>query len=226
MSSALRRFYLPDPPYNWSFLRPVTNVSLASGMGSLQLPDDFGGIDGIITIQSAVTQVTWPLTTTSEGTIRNAYEITPNTTGRPIMCALRAIRGTSAIAGQRFELLMYPLADMDYTVVLPYYVNAEALTIANPWPLGGMAHAETILAACKSQAEMALDDVAAGQGPWSIEFAARLRASINADRRFLPQKVGYMQDSSDCNGGWNVGWWHTYGRIAVNGIIPPSYGPS
>ena len=57
INSGLRQFYSPPPAklngidylHQWSFLRPVTTLSLVSGTGDYDLPTDFGGIIGKLT---------------------------------------------------------------------------------------------------------------------------------------------------------------------------------
>src|SRR5580658_8008960 len=56
MKSGLRQFYYPPPvqgtdsPTDWSFLHPTSQVDFPSGARSIPMPDDFGGIEGEITI--------------------------------------------------------------------------------------------------------------------------------------------------------------------------------
>src|ERR1700723_2836024 len=54
VASGMRRFYYPAAPQgmniNWSFLKPTATFTLVVGQNVFQLPDDFGGIEGQITL--------------------------------------------------------------------------------------------------------------------------------------------------------------------------------
>ena len=56
VKSGLRNFYWPPPvegtpsSYDWSFLKPTASLALVSGQSAIQLPDDFGGFDGPLTV--------------------------------------------------------------------------------------------------------------------------------------------------------------------------------
>lgn len=221
IASGLRQFYFPNPPYDWSFMAPVTTVVLPDNTSEIQMPDDFGGLDGVITLINPTTQCTWALRTQNEGAIREMYQVTPQAVGRPVAVAVRALRGTAATQGQRSELYFFPISDQEYNVQVKYYINPDALTPANPYPYGGMMHAETIRAAVLAAAEETLDDT---QDTWAQKFQQRLMASVNVDRRSKPQVVGYNGDRSDLVGRWRRSDWHGWGSVAVNGQVPGAPG--
>lgn len=201
VKSGLRQFYFPPPmegssgSYDWSFLRPTTTLPLPANASAINLPDDFGGIEGDLSILSTTSQVIWPIQIVGEGTIRQRYAMTPTQSGRPLQAAVTPLKGTSINNGQRFQLLIFPLADQAYTVQFTYYVLADALSGDRPFAYGGMAHAETILESCLCIAEQRLDDAVSVH---SVKFKERLAASISFDRRLKPQLVGYNGDNSDC----------------------------
>ena len=91
-------------------------------------------------------------------------------------------------------MFIFPTADQAYTLEFSYYLLAEALDGSRPYAYGGMAHAETIRAACLMAAEETLDDA---QGLWAAKFRERLAASIMLDRRLKPQHGGYNGDHSE-----------------------------
>jgi hypothetical protein len=204
--SGCRQFYVPPaiPPmqgsYDWSFLRPTSQLDFPTGTQTLVLPDDFGGVEGTITCLSSVTQITWPVRLYNENYIRQQYIVDPTMTGRPMAAAVQPIKGTSAMAGQRFELQVFPVADEDYTLVITYYVNPDCLSGAFPYALGGSAHTETVLESCLAIAEQRFDDASTIH---SAKFMERLQASISYDRRLKPQVLGYNRDRSDWNHGWS-----------------------
>lgn len=223
INSGVRQFLFPPPiegeegAYDWSFLKPITTLVFPQGESVVPLPDDFGGPEGEITVLSTNSSVTWPIAFTSEGQIRLRYSQVPNSSGRPIMAALQPIKGTSALAGQRFQLYLFPLADQDYNLQFQYYVLPDALTNAFPYTYGGAAHAETILESCLSIAEQRLDD---GMTVHTQKFKERLMASISLDRRNKPQNLGYNRDLSDRPGFNRRDMHYLDNPVRVYGAVP------
>ncbi len=197
--SGLRQFYFPTAveggsPYDWSFLKPVATLSLASGANTLPLPDDYGSFEGQIMISTSAGNQYWPVALVGIGQVYAAQSWQPTTTGRPEICCEEPVKGTTPTAGQRFQLRFWPKADTAYILQFQYYLLPEALSGASPYTYGGMAHAETILESCLAIAEQRLDDSSTVH---SMKFAERLLASIGVDRRSKPQTLGYNRDCSD-----------------------------
>lgn len=204
--SGLRQFYYPPPeypgslPYDWSFLRPIFSTTLVANAAFLDMPDDFGGIEGRITVTgTTVNVIPWAVDLTNEGIIREAYAASPSCTGRPLRAAVVPLKGTTLTEGQRHQLYVYPLPDQAYPLQFAYYLNPNYLSGAKPYAYGGPQHAETLLESCLAIAEERLQDIAGG--PHAMKFKERLLASIGADSRLKPQLQGYNGDASD-----NVGW--------------------
>lgn len=199
VASGLRQFYNPPPlpgessSYDWSFLKPRIVLPLPSGVSTILLPEDFGGVEGTITVVG-INVVQWPLKPTSIGYIEQAYAQIQQSTGRPLMAATRPRKETTQASGQRWELMVYPLPDQDYNLQFSYYFYPNRLNEQHPYPYGGMMHAETIREACLMAAEVFLDDA---QGNHQSKFLERLAASISMDRRNKPQTLGINHDRSD-----------------------------
>jgi hypothetical protein len=116
-------------------------------------------------------------------------------TGSPRTVQVEAFRGPQdENVGQRFELVVWPVADQEYSVRVTYDIQPDAITAENPFPYGGEAHAETFLQACVAAAELQRDGV---QGPQAAEYMARLATSVSVDRRAKPTHYGYNADRSD-----------------------------
>lgn len=205
VKSGCRQFYFPPPvgnepaAYEWSFLRPVGTVSLASGDQSIELPDDFGGFDGPITITTTSGQVCYIIPLVGEGLVRRRYTDDPNSSGQPEIAAVQPIKGTTATKGQRFQLSFFPAANQAYTLEFPYTILADCLSGSRPYAYGGMAHAETILESCLAIAEQRIDDAASIH---TAKWMERLAASMSLDRKFKAQALGYNDDRSDGRRGW------------------------
>jgi len=219
--SGLRQFYFPPPiegqesSYDWSFMKPRAQVDFPNKAQKINLPDDFGGFEGQIVITASTSQLWWPIDLKNEGTVAQLYSETPTSTGRPWVAALQWQKGTQATQGQRANLWLFPAADTDYKLEFQYYILPDYLDHAFPFAYGGMLHVETILESCLAVAEQRLDDAT---GVHTAKFNERLMASINADRRNKPQKIGYNGDRSDLQDRWGRTIYNHYNdRILVNG---------
>jgi hypothetical protein len=219
VKSGLRQFYFPPPidgsgsTYDWSFLKPTVTMTLASGVNTLALPDDFGGFEGQITVLGSTNQVCWPIPLCNEGQIREAYSQYPVISGRPTMAAIQPLKGTTGSTGQRFQLFFFPSPDAAYTVQFQYYLLADFINGTISYAYGGMAHAETILESCLAIAEQRIDG---SNTVHSGQFLQRLAASIGKDRQYKAQTLGYNADRSD--GCWSYrGWNHYQDTILIQG---------
>lgn len=220
VASCLRKFYFQaildprDSSHNWTFIKPVADIPLVTGSQNAALPDDFGGFEGQISVsQTGVSGGFWPLRLTSEESIRVQYAAFPSISGRPVSAAEEQIKGTSPQRSNRSRLLIYPLPDHDYVLHVPYYILPDYLTIANPYPYGGAAHAETMKAGARAAAELFLDNL---PGPENGNYMQCLAASIQYDRRHQPKSLGVNSDmsdwlNSDRVGRWPEGLWHPLG---------------
>ncbi len=215
----LRKFYFQalldprDSSHNWTFLKPVADIPLPSGESTVPLPDDFGGFEGMVTVsQDGLAGGFWPVKLVSEEMIRVQYAQAPTMTGRPIVAAEQQIKGMGPTRSNRSQLYIYPVPDADYTLHVAYYILPDYLTIANPYPYGGAAHAETMKAGMRAAAELFLDNL---PGPENANYMQCLGASIAYDRRHQPKSLGVNVDRSDWmnrrRGHWPDGLWTRFG---------------
>ena len=213
IKSGLRQFYAPpilpgqQGSHHWSFLKPVTELSLIATIADYDLPADFGGIDGDLTYPpSAASRA---VVIVSESAIRTLRQNSPQT-GNPTHAATRP-KTTDGVAGQVFEILFWPTPQSDSPLSYRYYVAPTALSHTNPYPYGPAAHSETILESCLSIAEQRLNDE---KGIHWEKFLERLSASIQFDRKTSgPDFLGYNADRSD--GG--VFRYDRFDSVTVNG---------
>lgn len=199
--SGLRQFYFPPPlqgaVHEWSFLKPTATLTLASGDTTVDLPDDFGGLEGPLAVFAEDATRPWIVPVT--GLVR---QVTGDgtETGYPKYAEIEPLKGTGSQRSSRYRLAFWPTADEDYTIKLKYSILPEALTGDRPYAYGGAPHAETILESCLAIAEERLDDM---QGVHKAKFAERLLASLHQDRKARPQALGYNADRSDGSArGW------------------------
>jgi hypothetical protein len=185
--SGLRRFYSPGN-YEWSFLRPTTQINIPSGSVDVRLPLNFGGLDGPMYYHGDESRAGAGITIVGEGEIRKKRQDAPDTTGTPQIACIRPTLATAPTHGQRWDLCVWPTPDAEYTVVYRYFVLADALSEEQPYPLGGQEHAETILTSCLAVAEERRDNVQGG--PQMQAFATMLANSMAADRKRKPSNLG------------------------------------
>lgn len=202
VESGLRQFYNPPPlpqlgnkSHSWSFLHPVTTLSTSAGEGDYTLPDDFGGIEGHLTFEPDKSYE--PIIVTGEARIRTWRQL-ETSTGIPTHAAVRP--ADSAATGQRFELLLHPTPDAAYTLTYRYAALPGKLENDSDYPLGGMAHAETVLQSCLAVAEQRLEE---DGGTRQHElFLQRLAGSIRTDQGAnRPEYLGYNGDASGAREG-------------------------
>lgn len=198
LGSALRRFYYPVPPHDWSFLRHSPSLTLSSGSRTVALPEDCGGVEGNVSVANSSGSSFSPLKFGNPNFIQNKYAANPSATGRPELVSVRSIKQMGTEKGQRSELYVYPQADAAYTLTFQYYMNPDYLLDSlMPYAYGGAEHSETILEACLAVVEERRLNIPDGSGPHGAAFAKRLLASQALDRRKKPQWIGANYDTSD-----------------------------
>lgn len=225
VDSGYRQFLMPTADANgsshdWSFLRPVLSLDLTSGSRTVALPDDYGSLEGTITVTTTSSASFWPVQVTLEGRLREMYARLPSATGRPQWAAEVPLKGTTGQKASRYELMIYPEADEDFTLEVAYYLLPEALTDSNPYCYGGMQHSETILESCLAIAEERINNIE--NGVHGSKFRERLAASIAIDRRNKAELIGYNGDRSDAR---SLGYWswrekYLTDRVTYYGVMP------
>lgn len=119
--------------------------------------------------------------------------------------------------GQRFELLLHPLADAAYTLGYSYYIlAAKDLDSTDKYPLGGQVHGQAILECCIAAARYLFDDVPLKEYKNNIQEA--IRDSILKDEQLALTHLGYNADRSD-RGSTS---WRAEDRfyVTVNSVLP------
>jgi hypothetical protein len=188
INSGYRQFLSPmvsGRSHTWSFLSPVTSLTLTVGDWDYDAPDAFGGVKGPMTYSTEISSHT--IRQTGEGEIRRLRQVSLN----QAMPALFAVRPKTpdATEGQRYEFLFYPTPDKAYVLNYSYYLHVNKLTAAAPYPLGGALHGETLMQACLAAAEL---QAQGQQGAQWQAYQERLAASIEMDiRSMTPETLGY-----------------------------------
>lgn len=190
VQSGLRRFYFE---HDWSFLEPITTLTTVASDKDYDTPDDFGGtIYGDMTFPANEGPFP-PVVQVGEGQIRRLWQES-SSTARPRLVAVRALSSDGS-SGQRWEILLYPIPDAVYTLTYQYPALKNKLSENKPYPLGGMAHAETLREACLAAAETGEDDEI---GIHEARYQAALRRSIVRDNDIrTPPTLGFNRDRGD-----------------------------
>jgi hypothetical protein len=230
MQSALRKFYFQaavdprEPAYGWTFLKPVADIQLATGVATAPLPDDFGGFEGTATVRlgDGLAGGYWPLQQRHDEQLRVLYAAAPTINGRTVYYSEKQVKGVSTLGSNRSDLYVYPLPDNPYIVSVAYFILPNYVTTAAPYPYGGAAHAETMKAAVRAAAELYLDNRV---GPEDANYRQCLTSSITYDRRHQPKSLGVNTDPSDwmmqrrTGGMWPDGLWHPLGIGALGTAV-------
>lgn len=202
LESGLRQFYYPPPveprsgaihervSFRWSFLHPVGTFDTVADTWEYSADDDFGSFESNVTFDPD--EGYGALRTVSASRIREMRQ-THDSSGIPRFIAVEPLESDGS-DGQRFQFLLWPTPDAVYTLTYNYHVLLPKLTTDNPYPLGGMPHAETVLESCLAVAESRLDDES---NLHQNLFRDRLRASIQQDLANKPDFLGTMMDRSD-----------------------------
>lgn len=183
IASGLRQFYFTplmpgqSVPHEWSFLKPEYRLALVANDNEYELPDNFAHIEDPITIESdSVYQHVVKLT--SQERI-NVFRQGAVTAGYPAFVALKLVTGNGA-STPRYRLMVWPDPDQAYTLIFRYTMIPDLIVTAEPIPLCGAMHAETLMAACVAAAErMYLD----GETIKQAEYQRLLMASIARDQK-------------------------------------------
>ena len=170
-----------------------------AGCSDYAFSDDFGGIEGDMTFASA-DNARLTVAVVSEEVIRRYRQSYLNLVSRPRYVGIQPITTFDGSAGQRFKAVFWPLLDGNYTASFRYRALFNKLTAGNPYPAGGMGHAETIQACMIAYAERHINDTMMGER-WAY-MLDRMKASINEERTGMtPEFFGYNGDASDEMGG-------------------------
>lgn len=217
IKTGLSYFYFPAG-YEWSFLKPVASLTLAEGETVVALPDDFNWLNDKIIPASSGGSSQFAIQVRGEGEVLELFAGLPNVTARPAVCCVQALRGTQVNESSRSQLLIYPTADQDYTLQVPYSIIPEMLTDQAPYFYGGANHAQTIKAACKFAYSEAWDGMAMSQ-EFGQSFQRMMQMSIEQDRKRKPSNFGYNGDGSD---GTYPSMRHgvSWAAVSINGVVP------
>ena len=182
----------------WSFLSPTATLAISEGDDDYDLPASFGGLIGEQIALESTDEYYPPMKVISPEQIQR-FRLGYSTASTPRYAAIQPKAFVSA-TGSRWELLIFPEPDDDYTARYRYNVNPDAVA-SGQYPIGGAQHALTIRAACRARAEMKMGGGV--RGHYFAEFADCLKASIQQDEGFKAKNLGCNKDDSDAEYGYD-----------------------
>lgn len=176
-------------PHTWSFLNQLGTFALESGQSLYTLPEDFAGVNGDLILSDGKGRI--PVV--AETHLRQ-IALKDAVSGDPQYAAVRPSISKGG-GHQRWEVLLYPTPDASKSVNYRYTVAATDLSEENPFPLGGVPHAETVLASCLAVAE---DRESPENNKARQLFQLRLSASIHLDKQSgEPVTTTWNSDAKD-----------------------------
>lgn len=160
---------------------------------SYTMPDDFGGIVGPLQyVPENQRWVTVPLVNLADILNYRQWGVRSGTV-REACVRPKAFDPT---IGQRYEMLLWPMADAEYRLQFKYRAIPNAME-DDDFPLGGEVHGETIRLACLMVADEFIND-GANLNVSKQAYVEALNRSIDFDSKlYAPDHMGYNRDDSD-----------------------------
>ena len=103
--------------------------------GYYRLPDNFAGLRDGFTFDPSSTECYYDIKMASEHKVRS--ELMREETGRPYICAVRPVEFDPTL-GQRFDVMLHPIPDADYTLNYRAIVVPERLDSVNKYRWAGL----------------------------------------------------------------------------------------
>jgi hypothetical protein len=191
IQSGVRRVYYPPAVsadtigYEWSWLRPTTTITTAVDDIDYDLPDDFGRLVGAFHYPADEHRNS--ISIISVGSLL-AKRAQCDDSDAPVYAAVR-YKASDGTGGQRQEVLFYPKPSEIWVLTYEYEAYNGALSVAAPYPLGGMQMAELYIESCLAVAESRMND---SEGVHANQFQELLLDAVSRDRKKGSKFFGQM----------------------------------
>lgn len=200
--------------HRWSFLRPTQYLSLESGVGDYDLPEDFGGMDSDLFYADDTAGI-GAIAKVSVEFLLGLRENGLETSGYPRHYAI-SVQGNDGTTPQRWTLMVEPIPSVNVQLRYTYRSNPNQLTSLATYPLGGQFAADALVASCIAAADAMLNDDPAGN-TYGV-FIEKLRAAVSHDRaEFQPRNLGYNGDPGRSQRGWERAIHATFNDVLYDG---------
>lgn len=196
VNDAYRRF-LTDSN-RWNFLTVPLSVTFGTNMVAADksryfLPDDFYGLL-LSPFTYASNGLGVSIRQVNEATIRQYVSGGGDSTGDPVVFAIRPINVDATATAQRWEAIFWPTPDGTEAVTAVYKRFPNKLSANGDVSVAGFQHDQTVLQACLAAAELQRGDA---MGPHEKMYQTRLDMSKSIDRRAAPASLGGYGDRSE-----------------------------
>jgi len=183
--------------------------------GDYRMPNDFGGIDGVITA-SADDNVFEQIMVVSEQQIRHLRMQSTSRTGQPVYAAIRPVSAGDQTAAQKWDMLLWPEPDASYTLTFRYFVLPnKLLTGAEEYGWGDAKFSETLLEGCLAVAE---ERYRPDEGTHRQRYAELLADSVQLDSQtVVPEFLGYNANVEE----GEPRYWRRTDTITYNNVSYP-----
>lgn len=209
---------IAESGWDFSFLRPIALITLASGASTVDLPSDFSWLIGdVIPYEAAATRCRFPIR--PAGDVYALESESPTMTGPPQVGCVDAVRGTGPNQSNRFQLKVFPVADQAYPLRIQYSLIQNAMTDSFPYAYGCGQHPQLLKAAVIAAYEMRYDKP--NTDCWMM-FQQLLQAAVTADKRRKASNAGQNIDTSDYEEHLygDRSQYRSWGTISINGNVP------
>lgn len=204
VNDAYRRFL--DANTDWSFLKPVTQLTTIANTWVYQLPNDY--IRLIRTFQHDSDSGYPELEERSIDDILS-MKACNDYSSYPEYFALRPSEYTKE-TGQIWEVLFFPTPDSSYTLHYQYKMYPEKLEDDNDLPVGAFEYSDCIRQLCLAEAESNIEETS---GTQEGKAAVSLAAAIMNDKKRAPHTLGYNGD------GYGLSSWEiARGSFRINDV--------
>jgi len=186
----------------------AATYSIASN-GDFRMPRDFAGsYGGPITFArdtNQTTRIDW----VDESEIRSLRNVSSETTGFPIIAALRLAREIETGDRRRYVFSVFPTPYTSFDVEFKYHLMFTELISVTEYPPSPAVHDETLRGAVRAVIERDVDRTTDGPD-WQYYRGICLKRSHEYDARSGPRRLGYFgnnpRDEREKDGRTSQGW--------------------
>lgn len=185
IESAYRNVLHPDPidasavSHQWSFLRPLGELKTVTDQRDYLLPPEFESFHGTLTMGVDGSNNTYPEIKEVPVNYIRQMRFQQDYTGYPEFVAVVSV-SSSGVTDQRQKAIFHPRPDREYIIEFEFEAIQHKLSKTYPFPVGGVAFGELILAACLAESEA---QSTKSEGIQARRYMKRLVAAISTDYR-------------------------------------------
>jgi len=172
--------------YKWSFLTPVSTITLTVDEDTYALPSGITGIVGNLHYpkDSGLASIAFDV---GQQRIEEAQQFYGNE-GYPTLGTLLSTKVDDALVQ---KLLVYPTPQVEVVITFKGIIDVDETIVDAESPAGMELYSGVISQSCLAAAELYVDD---DDGKHEKRFVEMLKGAIDRDRRLKPSLLGYAGD--------------------------------